>query len=307
MPEENEELRKNEIRAVGGRRPVYDLFQLPSPVKRIFDKFPLKTYPANDLPRRSPPIGHFDTLHIFTTQEGALQHAPSFNPACLKWQAYLRFSEIEFKTISSNNHASPTGVLPFLTPKSSSPSASSSQPISSNKILKWVSSRSDIVPERVSGMRYEAYRSLIDHRIRSAWLFTLYLDERNSEVVAKQLYIYPISSNALVQLSLYYQLKQAARDELLKTASYIREDEVYLEAENAFAAISTLLGDDVYFFGNDRPTLFDANIFAYTHLLLDESLNWQETRLADSLKKRENLVQHRQRILTGYFDRHNAL
>ncbi len=156
-------------------------------------------------------------------------------------------------------------------------------------------------------MRYEAYSSLIDHRIRRAWLFTLYLDERNSEIVAKQLYIYPSSSNALVQLTLYYQLKQAAREELLKTASYIREDEVYLEAENAFAAISVLLGDDVYFFGKDRPTLFDANVFAYTHLLLDESLNWQNTRLADSLKKKANLVQHRQRILTGYFDQHNVL
>lgn len=221
-------------------------------------------------------------------------------------EAYLKFCGIEFKTISANNHASPTGILPFLTPKSSSSPVSVSQPISSNKILKWINSRSDI-PETVTGMRYEAYSSLIDHRIRSAWLFTLYLDERNSEAVAKKLYIYPTSSNALVQLTLYYQLKQAARDELLKTASYIREDDVYLEAENAIVALSILLSDDAYFFGKDRPTLFDANIFAYTNLLLDESLNWQNTRLADSLKKQENLLKHRQRILTGYFDRHNAL
>jgi metaxin len=41
--------------------------------------------------------------------------------------------------------------------------------------------------------------------------------------------------------------------------------------------------------------LFDASVFAYTHLLLDESLNWQNTRLVDSLKKSGNLVQHRQR------------
>ena len=151
-------------------------------------------------------------------------------------------------------------------------------------------------------MRYEAYISLIDHRLRNAWLFTLYLDDRNSEAVSKQLYIYPTSSNPLVQITLHHQLQQAARDELLKTRSYIREDELYMEAEAAFSALSTLLGGDTNFFRNDRPSLFDASLFAYTHLLLDEKMDWQNTRLAGSLKKFPNLVQHRQRLLEGYLD-----
>lgn len=155
-------------------------------------------------------------------------------------------------------------------------------------------------------MRYEAYTSLINQRIRSAWLFTLYLDEQNSETVAKRLYIYPASSNILVQMTLYRQLQQAARDELLKTRSYIRENELYVEAENAFEALSTLLGDHTHFFGYERPTLFDASVFGYTHLLLDGSLNWQNTRLADSLKERQNLVQHRDRLFERYFDRSNG-
>jgi metaxin len=210
------------------------------------------------------------------------------------------FCGVQFKTVAANNHASPIGVLPYLNPATSSPPASFSQPIPSNKILKWVTSETEVV-DTVSGMRYDAYTSLIDHRIRSAWLFTLYLDERNSEVVAKQLYIYSASSNPLVQMILYRQLKQAARDELLKTASHIREDELYLEAEMAFLALSTLLGEDGHFFGKDKPTLFDASVFAYNHLLLDESLGWQNTRLADSLRNMDNLVQHRQRLLTSYF------
>lgn len=150
-------------------------------------------------------------------------------------------------------------------------------------------------------MSYEAYTSLIDYRIRSAWLFNLYLDEQNSEVVVKQMYIYPTSSNPLVQMTLYLQLRQAAQDELLKSTTYIKEDELYLEAEDAFKALSTSLGDDTHFFAQGRPTLFDAKVFSYTHLLLDESLNWQNTRLADSLKKTENLVRHRQRLLASYF------
>ena len=217
-------------------------------------------------------------------------------------QAYLNFCGIPVRTVPANNHASPTGVLPFLNPSMASGSTSSPQPIPSNKIMKWATEQKGTgVKETTTSMRYDAYVSLIDHRIRSAWLFSLYLDERNSKAVAKQIYIDPISSNALVQIVSHHQLQRAARDELLKIRSYIREDELYREAEAGFVALSTLLGDDDHFFGNDRPTLFDASLFAYTHLLLDEAMNWQNTRLRDCLKKKHNLVQHRQRLLQDYF------
>jgi metaxin len=220
-------------------------------------------------------------------------------------KAYLRFCGIRFRTVAANNHASPTGALPFLNPASSA-STTSSHPIPSYQMLRWVTSHASTM-ETSEGMRYEAYTSLVEHRIRNAWLFTLYLDERNSEAVAKKLYIHPASSNSLVQVTLQRQLRQAARDELLKTRSYIREDELYMEAENAFMALSTLLGDDAFFFGNEKPTLFDASLFAYTHLLLNESFSWQNTRLADSLRKMKNLAQHRERLLDRYFDGQNNM
>lgn len=216
-------------------------------------------------------------------------------------QAYLKFCGARFKTAPANNHASPTGVLPFLSPASSHPFALSSRPIPSNKIMKWVTSQSSVT-ETTLTMRYEAYTSLIDHRVRNAWLFTLYLDKANSEAVARQLYIGVASSNPLVRGTLYYQLQQAARTELLKSRTYISEKELYLDAEQAFLSLSTLLSDDAYFFGCDKPTLFDASVFAYTHLLLDESMNWQNTTLPDSLRKSDNLVQHRQRLLKSYFE-----
>lgn len=300
MSDENDSDRPNRP---GTGRAFSAIFKLPTPVKCIFDKFPLETYSANALPHRSPRIIDTHILHVFTTKQGALEKAPSFNPVCLKWQAYLEFSGIRFKTVAANNHASPTGVLPFLIPANGPGPVPSSQPIPASKLSRWVTSQAGLV-EKVSDMRYEAYISLIDHRIRSAWLFTLYLDSDNAEVVAKQLYIYPTSSNPFVQATIYHQLKQAARAELLKTTSYIIEDEIYSEAGNAFMALSALLGDDMHFFGSDRPTLFDASIFAYTHLLLDQSLNWTNTRLADSLKSRKNLVLHRQRLLNTYFSRY---
>jgi metaxin len=168
-----------------------------------------------------------------------------------------------------------------------------------NKILKWTASHGG--KQEVANMRYEAYSSLLDHRVRSAWLFTLYLDDLNFQAVAKELYIYPASSNVFVQMTLAYQLQQAAREELLKYLAYIDEDDLYAEAAKAFQALSTLLGDSENFFDAVQPSLFDASVFAYTHLLLDNNLGWQNKRMSDSLRRNANLAQHRQRILDKYF------
>ena len=49
------------------------------------------------------------------------------------------------------------------------------------------------------------------------------------------------------------------------------------------------------------PGLFDASVFAYTHILLDENLDWEDTRLTESLKQYGNLVEHQRRIMERWF------
>src|SRR5437762_1787292 len=83
-----------------------DFFSIPAPIKHLFDRFPVITYEANDLPCRSP---------------------------------------------------------------SNSPNFDTSLPIGSNKILKYASEHGS-VPSESADMRYDAYMSLLDHRIRSAWV-----------------------------------------------------------------------------------------------------------------------------------------
>lgn len=61
-------------------------FTTPQLIRRLFDEFPLRTYPVNELPRRSPQNRDRHALWIFTTCRGARVGAPSFNPGCLKWQ-----------------------------------------------------------------------------------------------------------------------------------------------------------------------------------------------------------------------------
>lgn len=61
-------------------------FTVPPPIKKLFDKFPLATYPANDLPQRSPSRRQGNQLFVFSDAAAARKGQPSYNPQCLKWQ-----------------------------------------------------------------------------------------------------------------------------------------------------------------------------------------------------------------------------
>lgn len=109
----------------------------------------------------------------------------------------MTFKGIDFDTVSSNNHASPSGALPFLLPASHSKSlGEAALPIPSNRIERWISEKdaSKKTTDRPSDerenqhaeahalkkqrsasgesldMRYEAYMSLLNYRIRNAYV-----------------------------------------------------------------------------------------------------------------------------------------
>lgn len=92
-----------------------------------------------------------------------------------KLQTFLNIAGVDHRLISSNNHSSPTGSLPFLLPAvyGANTSQDSLTPIASNKFVKYATEHGGKVEES-SSMRYEAYQSLLDHRIRNAWVSILF-------------------------------------------------------------------------------------------------------------------------------------
>lgn len=80
---------------------VSEIFQVPRPIKALFDAVPVITYPANELPERSPEASELPCLYIFSTEEDAEAGKPSFNPGCLKYQA--SGLALEF-TLAQNNY-----------------------------------------------------------------------------------------------------------------------------------------------------------------------------------------------------------
>lgn len=215
-------------------------------------------------------------------------------------QTYLKFCGIAFQTVPSNNHASPTGILPFLLPAATA-ATEPDPPVPSTKLKTWAQQHRDAQQEEKQHLRAELYTSLIDHTIRRAWLYTLYLEPENFQSVAQRLYVSPASSNTFVNLATSHHLRKAAQDELAKTTPHQSAAQLLDSARDAFAALSELLAKDEWFFGGQNPGLFDASLFAYTHLLLDERMAWTQKDLVESLKAYQNLTDHRNRILSLYF------
>ncbi|KAK4219172.1 hypothetical protein QBC37DRAFT_152484 [Rhypophila decipiens] len=319
---------------------------IPRPLERLFNSVPLLTYDANELPARaqSSTASDIPTLYVFSTEEDARKGLPSFNPKCLKWQTFLKLSKIPFNIIPSTNHASPTSQLPFLLPaRKPSPTASKPpggiEPIPSSKLEDWVLSqkqKDQASPEKQDEKfhpRQEAYQSLLDVPLRNSWLYTLYLDPTNSNLVEK-LYIHPSSSSLWIRATLRHQLRRAAESAILTTThsvssggplkgfahGVVHPDEIYRSAKEALEALAYELsidnrgaeGNTGWFFGATEPGLFDAEVFAYVYLMVrffsrpesaegEKESGEEETKLwlGDLVRQAGNgeLVGHMNRIL----------
>jgi metaxin len=142
------------------------LIPLPAPIRRLFDAFPLVTYPSAPLPTSAPPRISSDdaaTLHIFTTNPPS-PDAPSHNPTCLAYQTYLRLRGVRFRCVPATNHAAPDGRLPYLMP----PGERKSVP--AEKIRRWVGEEGKGKEEEEEDTEALAFEALVESSIRDAFV-----------------------------------------------------------------------------------------------------------------------------------------
>lgn len=170
-------------------------FTVPAPVRNLFERFPLQVYASEPLPIRAPaPARTRPALYVFVASEDALDGRPSYNPSCLKWQVrthrsglahtagldcshlpaqtLLRIAGVDVDVVSSNNHASPSGALPFLLPPSTTtpPSKASSVALTGNKIYTYARQHATNEIPDLSSPRLEAYKTLLTQNVRPAWV-----------------------------------------------------------------------------------------------------------------------------------------
>ena len=170
--------------------PERSWFPTPAPIARLFAAFPLRTLPPNPLPARTlqPASRRRHQLYVYADPAARDPAVPSFNPACLQWQAYLRFRGVDFGVVPSDNHASPAGALPFLLPAcedaDARAGAGGAGPVSAGGLKAWVraqgaedekaggprNAEADELEDEGDRVRRAAYLALIERRIRPAWV-----------------------------------------------------------------------------------------------------------------------------------------
>ncbi|KAK0387186.1 hypothetical protein NLU13_5499 [Sarocladium strictum] len=291
------------------------IFTIPQPIRSLFNRFPLQTYPPNSLPSSpsstaaSPSEATASpTLYIFASPSQPLS-SPSPNPTCLKLQTYLLAAGVQHTCVSSTNHASPSGALPFLLLPGEN-SSSSRKPLTGGKIVEYAKQNARdaaLLGDAEEHPKIEAYRSLISQAIRPAWLHDLYLVEANITLL-KTIYL---PSSPLTHPSLLHTLRTAATTEILQTTRrpILNPSLLHADAIAALRSLDALLGEttktssekNVWFFGADAPSLFDAEVFAYTWLLLDDegAMGGLISGVREELRGLQNLVRHR----TALYDR----
>lgn len=92
-------------------------------------------------------------------------------------------------------------------------------------------------------------------------------------------------------------MRSSAAAELARTRSgVLTADEVYADADAAWAALEEILGGDEWFFGAQAPGLVDAAVFAYTHLVLGVRWDGAEAGVVTRLRACKALVGHEKRV-----------
>ena len=195
-------------------------------------------------------------------------------------------------------HSSPSGQLPFLI----LPSTNEIIPL--HKLHHLIVSKFEIP----ANPRATIFLNLVDTKIHSAWVYAHYFTEDQFEKSVVPLLTVPEGFSAL-QYLVRYSHRAARKKELEKRfISGIREDVIYQDADEAFGALSALLGNNTYFFGERynqsppsryvgefsdvvrEPGLLDVAVFAYIFTAL-ATLD-EKSKLSKMISKFENLNRH---------------
>ncbi|KAE9993118.1 hypothetical protein EG327_006471 [Venturia inaequalis] len=208
--------------------------------------------------------------------------------------AYLVFRGIKFHVVPSNNHASFPATLPLLAshPDAGPPFVQPVIPAAS--LEKWARKSEPM------GMREDVYMSLVEGPIRRAWLYHMYLTP-NFDLLTVPAYIISQSKSSLIRAITSRELRSSAEKALLQYKPIISEHAIYLEAEEAFKALSTYLKEQMDS-GKAPTTLLDAAVFSYVYLLLELNEHvWADRRLVDVVRKFKALREHKEIIERNYF------
>jgi glutathione S-transferase len=210
------------------------------------------------------------------------------SPPCIKVESFMRLHDIEYtapKFDPSYFKKSPTGRLPFIVTNDGEAISDSSL------IIKHLSTTMNINPH--NGLnekdcaRAHAFCSMLDETIYYLMVYSRWADPTGWKEV-KEAFFAPVPS--LLRNFIANTQRKKALDRLKKQGFGLNTPNQNSGiANDAFKALSDLLGKDTWFFNNDKPTLLDIICHAYVINLTNPPI---ETDLKSIASQYDNLVKH---------------
>lgn len=230
------------------------------------------------------------TLYGFGKNLGLIDASPFVS----KVHAFLNIAKLEYKTVpgQQNLGKSPKGKLPFI--EDGENAIGDSQSIIEYLTDQYSLTLDDHLSEEEKASAYLISKSL-DENLYWCLVWSRWIQE-DAWITVKPAFFsklpFPLSS--IVPPILRRKVKKSLYAQGTGRHS---EQEIIEIGNKSFAALSTLLGDKSFFFG-DKVSTFDATAFAFissfTHADLDSAIN-------DKAKSYENLVAYVDRIKQLYF------
>ncbi|KAK9235703.1 hypothetical protein V1525DRAFT_434462 [Lipomyces kononenkoae] len=255
--------------------------KVPSLIKILFDQFPLVKYAESSLPSACifpTPSEKIGTVFVQDITDDSIY------PQSIQLLSILKLSGIfdRFTTIPSSSHAAPkSGTVPYIflpsRPKVKSDLLPRTIYPESKVFYLWLASIAPSFPE-FDYAGQSPLLSLIDVRIRDAWVLTLYLYPVNYESIfiprLSQAYSQSDASASILPRILAYTTLHDAQ-QLLRQSTGVPsitetiQRSIIANAEEALDAFANLLVDSgkPYLDGDD-PGVLDAALYGYIEPIL---------------------------------------
>ncbi|ALF52034.1 hypothetical protein ACX27_02875 [Nostoc piscinale CENA21] len=222
---------------------------------------------------------------------------PSFSPACMKLETWLRMAKLNYQSDTSLNFAiAPKGKIPFIEYQGKL-IGDSTLIIEMFKLEAGIDLDANLTPtERAISL---AFRRMIKENIYWGEAYIRYQVPENWQVYREAL----INILSPVVLAAECELIVADACETICTQLYNQgmgrhsDQEIYQIITADFQALSDFLADKLFFMG-EQPTTLDATAYAYVGNLIKPSLKHS---IVDYVLQLENLCQHYERMNQLFF------
>ena len=221
------------------------------------------------------------------------------SPFTLKLETWLKLSKINYQTIPITNPArAPKGKLPFIEDEDGHRIGDSSLIIDHLKRTRQIDPDHELTErERAEAI---SLQRLFEHHFYFIGIYSRWIDPAGWEVVRPEFFRFlPIGLRQLIPGLLRRRVRKMLHEEGLGRHS---QEEIYAMGRADLRAVSVLLGNRPYFFGNG-PTTIDAIAYGFLANLYFVPV---ETELKKIGQDYDNLRLYCERLSQGLGDRLDA-